>query len=43
MSDLPIFLINDANSGALAEKMYGLGKNISNYIYLHIMNGIELV
>lgn len=40
MSDLPIFLINDANSGALAEKMYGLGKNISNYIYLHIMNGI---
>ena len=33
MSDLPIFLINDANSGALAEKMYGLGKNISIYTY----------
>lgn len=40
LSPLPIFLINDANAGALAEKMYGLGKNIDNYIYLHIMNGI---
>ena len=37
---LPTFLVNDANAGALAEKMYGIGKNISNFCYLHIMNGI---
>lgn len=37
---LPTFLINDANAGALAEKLYGRGQNVSNFIYLHIMNGI---
>ena len=37
---LPVFLINDANAGALAEKMYGLGKDIHNFVYIHIMNGI---
>ena len=36
----PAFLVNDANAGALAEKVYGLGKDISNFTYLHIMNGI---
>lgn len=36
----PTFLINDANAGALAEKIYGLGQNVSNFVYLHIMNGI---
>lgn len=40
MFDLLIFLINDVNLGVLVEKMYGLGKNILNYIYLYIMNGI---
>ena len=33
-------LVNDANAGALAEKVYGFGKDISNFTYLHIMNGI---
>lgn len=37
---LRTFLINDANAGALAEKMYGLGKNIKNFVYLHIMKGV---
>ena len=37
---LPTFLINDSNAGALAEKLYGKGKEVNNFIYLHIMNGI---
>lgn len=37
---LPTFLVNDANAGALAEKMFGSGQPLSNFIYLHIMNGI---
>lgn len=37
---LPVFLVNDANAGALAEKLYGIGKHIANFAYLHIMNGI---
>lgn len=37
---LPAFLINDSDAGALAEKMYGSAKNLDNFIYLHIMNGI---
>lgn len=36
----PVFLINDANAAALAEKLYGTGKNIENYLYIHLMNGI---
>lgn len=39
---LPTFLINDANAGALAEKLYGSGKTEKNFSYLHIMNGIGL-
>ena len=34
------YLINDANAGALAEKMYGHMHNGDDFIYLHIMNGI---
>lgn len=37
---LPAYLINDANAGALAEKLYGMMKDVKNYLYLHIMNGI---
>lgn len=37
---LPTYLINDANAGALAEKLYGMMRNDRNYLYLHIMNGI---
>ncbi len=36
---LPTFLINDANAGALAEKVYGTVDKSKNFIYLHIMNG----
>jgi transcriptional regulator of PTS gene len=35
----PAYLINDSNAGALAEKIYGLGRNITNFVYLHMMNG----
>lgn len=37
---LPVFLVNDANAGAFAEKLFGSGKALSNFGYLHIMNGI---
>lgn len=39
-TNLPAYLINDANAGALAEKLYGYGQELSNFVYLHIMNGI---
>jgi predicted NBD/HSP70 family sugar kinase len=39
----PAFLIHDCSAGALAEKLYGtIAKNKSNFMYLHIMNGIGL-
>ena len=37
---LPTYLINDANAGALAEKLYGQAQQETNFCYLHIMNGI---
>ena len=37
---LPAFIINDANAGALAEKVYGRGKKLEDFIYLHIASGI---
>jgi len=40
ITKLPVFLVNDANAGALAEKTFGIGKSLSNFVYLHIMNGI---
>jgi len=40
ISGLPAILVNDANAGALAEKLFGLGRKLSNFVYLHIMNGI---
>ena len=39
---LPTYLINDANAGALAEKLFGSARNEKNFSYLHIMNGIGL-
>ena len=39
-SKLPAFLYNDGNAGALAELIYGSGRTISNFSYLHIMHGI---
>ena len=37
---LPAFLINDGNAGALSEKMYGIGKDIPNFLYVHLKYGI---
>lgn len=37
---IPCYIINDANAGALAEKIYGAEKYTQSFIYLHIMNGI---
>ncbi|MGI5960249.1 MAG: ROK family protein [Massiliimalia sp.] len=39
-TQLPVYLVNDVNAGALAEKLYGAGQEITNFTYLHIMNGI---
>lgn len=40
ITGLPVSLVNDANAGAFAEKIFGAGKTLSNFAYLHIMNGI---
>lgn len=37
---LPVYLLPDSSAGALAEQLYGIGKDIPNYLYLHIWNGI---
>ncbi|WP_312642174.1 ROK family transcriptional regulator [Hydrogenoanaerobacterium sp.] len=37
---LPAYLMNDAKAGALAEKLYGNGKEEENFLYLHIESGI---
>ncbi len=37
---LPAFLISDGNAGALAEKTFGLGRDLDNYLFLHIRYGI---
>lgn len=34
------FLENDMNACAIAEKLYGKGKNLSDFIYLGVTNGI---
>ncbi len=38
--DLPVYLDNDANLGALGEYAYGAGKNVSNLAYIKIGTGI---
>lgn len=38
--DVPVLLMNDCGSGAMAELMYGRGEIIKNYMYLHLWNGI---
>lgn len=37
---LPVFLNNDMNASALAEKLFGAGKDLDNFIYIGITNGI---
>lgn len=38
--NLPIFLENEANAGALAESRLGIAKNLSNLIYVSVTEGI---
>lgn len=39
---LPTYLLHDAKAGGLAEKIYGYGKEINDYLYCHISHGIGL-
>lgn len=36
----PVFLDHDNNSAALAERLFGIGKNVQDFIFLGISNGI---
>lgn len=38
--NLPVYIENDVNACALAEKLFGLCKNINDYIWITISNGI---
>ena len=38
--DLPVFLDNDANLGALAESMWGAARGVSDALYLNVGTGI---
>lgn len=38
---LPCALIHDCSAGALAEQLYGSGRGLDNFIYLHIRDGIS--
>ena len=37
---MPCFLVHDSSAGALAEKLYGVGKDLSNFLFILISNGI---
>ena len=37
---LPVVMQNDISAGAVAERLYGSGREEKSFIYLHIMNGI---
>lgn len=37
---LPVYISNDMNASALAEKLYGRGRSYDNFLYLGITNGI---
>ena len=37
---LPVFVRNDMSAGALAEKYYGFGINISDFVYIGITDGV---
>lgn len=36
----PVYVDNDMNASALAEKLYGNGRNISDFVYIGVTNGI---
>lgn len=37
---LPCTLIHDASAGALAEQLYGAGRGLDHFLYLHLENGV---
>lgn len=37
---LPVFFDHDNNSAALAERLFGIGKNVQDFLFLGISNGI---
>ena len=37
---LPVFLDNDMNASALAEKMFGHGKSLNDFIYMGVLRGM---
>ncbi len=37
---LPVFIDNDMNAAALAEHLFGHGKELSNFVYIGVSNGI---
>ena len=39
---LPVFVANDVQATTLAHLRYGIGRNVRNFIYLHIGHGIRL-
>ena len=38
--NLPVYVDNDMNAAALAERLYGKGKDVSHFVYVGITNGI---
>ena len=37
---LPVYIDNDMNTSALAEKYYGIGRQLSDFIYVGVSNGV---
>lgn len=40
ISGVPVWLCNDATAGAIAEKLFGKGREEANFIYISTFNGI---
>ncbi len=38
--DVPVFITNDANAGALGEKLYGGAKNMTDFIFITLGTGL---
>jgi predicted NBD/HSP70 family sugar kinase len=38
--NLKVFVDNDMNASALAEKLFGKGRNVNNFVYVGVTNGI---
>ncbi|MGI5893807.1 MAG: ROK family protein [Candidatus Merdivicinus sp.] len=40
LSNLPVWLCNDASAGAIAEKLFGKGRDVEDFLYISTFNGI---